>query len=176
MACARRADGDPVQRRGGDGDHRAGGAGQAVAADPAVPQAAERAAAASPYDQPVAVPAGRVDQDRARVSTHDQRLGFQVRREPAERRVQGMPHPLPGVVLPLHNQRVGGELPGREPGTGGQPGVHERQGGVIDAGQIRGVAQRGQVARTVADASDDPAGADHADLLPPAGPCCPALG
>ena len=48
--------------------------GQAVAADPAVPQAAERTAAASPYDQPVAVPAGRADQDRARVPPHDQRL------------------------------------------------------------------------------------------------------
>ena len=170
MACARRADGGPVQRRGGDGDHRAAGVGQAVPADPTVPQAAERAAAASPYNQPVAVSAGRVDQDWARVPPHDQRLGFQVRREPAERRVQGVPHPLPGVVLPLHNQRVGGELPGRELGTGGQPRVDERQGGVIDAGQVRGVAQRGQVARTVANARDDPAGAGHTGLLPPAGP------
>jgi hypothetical protein len=104
-----------------------------------VPQAAEHAAAASPNDEPVAVPAGHADQDRARVPPHDQRLGFQVRREPAERRVQRVPHPLPGVVLPLHDQRVGGELPGRELGTGGQPGVDERQGGVVDAGQVRGV-------------------------------------
>ena len=161
-----RTDGGPVQRRGGDGDHRAAGVGQAVPADPPVPKAAERTAAASPYDQSVAVPAGRVDQDWARVPPDDQRLGFQVWREPAERRVQGAPHPLPGVVLPLHNQRVGGELPGREPGTGGQPGVDERQGGVVDAGQVRGVTQRGQVARTGADARDDPAGAGHAGLLP----------
>jgi len=166
-----RTNGGPVQRRGGNGDHWAAGMGQAVPADPAVPQAAERAAAASPYDQPVAVPAGRADQDRARVPPHDQRLGFQVRREPAERRVQGVPHPLPGVVLPLQDQRTGGELPGRELGAGRQPGVDERQGRVIDAGQIRGVAQRGQVARTAADARDDPAGAGHAGLLPPAGPC-----
>jgi hypothetical protein len=165
-----RTNGGPVQRRGGNGDHWAAGVGQAVPADPAVPQAAERAAAASPYDQPVAVPAGRADQDRARVSPHDQRFGFQVRREPAERRVQGVPHPLPGVVLPLHNQRAGGELPGRELGTGGQPGMDERQGGVVGAGQVRGLTQRGQVARTGADARDDPAGAGHAGLLPPAGP------
>ncbi|HEY1324431.1 MAG TPA: hypothetical protein VGF32_29500 [Streptosporangiaceae bacterium] len=45
-----------------------------------MPQAAERAAAASPYNQPVAVLAGRADQDRARVPPHDQRLGLQVRR------------------------------------------------------------------------------------------------
>jgi hypothetical protein len=165
-----RTDSGPVQRRGGNGDHRAAGVGQAVPADPAVPQAAERAATASPYDQPVAVPAGRADQDRTRVSPHDQQLGFQVRREPAERRVQGVPHPLPCVVLPLHNQRVGGELPGRELGTGGQPGVDERQGGVVDAGQVRGLTQRGQVARTGADARHDPACAGHADLLPPASP------
>ncbi len=170
-----RTNGGPVQRRGGNGDHWAAGMGQAVPADPAVPQAAERAAAASPYDQPVAVPAGRADQDRARVSPHDQRFGFQVRREPAERRVQGVPHPLPGVVLPLHNQRAGGELPGRELGTGGQPGMDERQGGVVGAGQVRGLTQRGQVARTGADARDDPAGAGHAGLLPPAGRGWPTL-
>jgi hypothetical protein len=170
MACARRADGGPVQRRGGDGDHRAAGVGQAVPADLSVPEAAERAATASPYDQPVAVPAGRADQDRARVPPHDQRLGFQVRREPAERRVQGVPHPLPGSVLPLQDQRIGGERPGRELGAGRQPDMDERQGGVVDAGQVRGVAQRGQVARTAADARDDPAGAGHAGLLPPAGP------
>ena len=170
-----RADGGPVQRRGGDGDHRAAGVGQAVPADFSVPEVAERAATASPYDQPVAVPAGRADQDRARAPPHDQRLGFQVRREPAERRVQGVPHPLPGIVLPLQNQRIGRELPGREHRAGGQPGVDERQGGVIDAGQVRGVAQRGQVARTAADARDDPAGAGHGGLLPPAGPGWPAL-
>jgi hypothetical protein len=78
-----RTDGGPVQRRGRDGDHRAAGVGQAVPADPAVPQAAERTAVASPYDQPVAVPADRADQDRARISPHDQRLGFQVRDDPA---------------------------------------------------------------------------------------------
>ena len=48
--------------------------------------------------------------------------------------------------------------------------MDERQGGVVGAGQVRGVTQRGQVARTGADARDDPAGAGHAGLLPPAGP------
>ncbi len=95
-----------------------------------------RAATASPYDQPVTVPAGRADQDRARVPPHDQRLGFQVRREPAERRVQGVPHPLPGIVLPLQNQRIGGERPGREPGAGGQPDVDERHGGAVLTGAV----------------------------------------
>jgi hypothetical protein len=49
--------------------------------------------------------------------------------------------------------------------TGGKPGVDERQGGAVDAGQVRGLAQRGQVARTSADARDEPAGAGHAGLL-----------
>ena len=52
------AGGAPVERRGGDGDHGAAGVGQAVPADQAVPEAAERAAAAGPDDQRVTVVAG----------------------------------------------------------------------------------------------------------------------
>lgn len=58
MACARRADGGPVQRRGGDGDHRAAGLGQAVAADPAVNGPGQSPAVPSSDDQQVAA-AGR---------------------------------------------------------------------------------------------------------------------
>ena len=83
------------------------------AADLAGPDAAGHIAAPGPDDQRGAVPAGRADQDRARSPPHDQRLGRDIRREPAERHIQSVPEPPPGVLLPLADHRVGGELPGR---------------------------------------------------------------
>ena len=72
--------------------------GQAVPADLAVPEAADRAAASGPDHQRGTVLASRADQDRARKPRPDQRLGRDIRREPAERHVRGAPEPLPGVI------------------------------------------------------------------------------
>ena len=85
---------------GRDGQHRAPGVRQAVAADLAVPHPGQRAAPPRADDQQVIGGVRDLDQRRARLAADDDRLDVQVRRGAAPGGLQRAIEPLPGGVRP----------------------------------------------------------------------------
>ena len=108
-----------------------------------MPQAAARATAARPYDQHVVSLAGHADQDQARVSLRDHRLGQDAMWEPAACHLQGFPEPLPRGILALPAQALRGHWVACEHWSGRRPGMDGNQVGRIHAGQVSRAARGG---------------------------------
>ena len=87
------------ERRRGDGQHRAPGVGQAVAAYPAIDHLGERAAVACPNDQQV-TRVGDGNQDPARFAALDNGLNRWISGDPTPRRSERSAQPPFSVFCP----------------------------------------------------------------------------
>ena len=104
---------------GRDGDHRAAGVRQAVAAHPAAGQAAQGTAAACAHDEQVPGAAGSIDEHLAGLAAQHRGCGPEICGQAPPRQVEGLPEPLPGGLLPDCAQ-VGGRLTASSPPGGSQ--------------------------------------------------------
>jgi len=136
------------QAGGRDGQHGALGAGQAVAADPAAGDAGQGGAAAGADDEQVAGFAGDTGQDGPGFAALDDGLDQQaggLRSSPGG--IEGVSQPLPGVFGPDTVEVETRTAPAGEVTAWRYPCIDGNHGGVVDAGEVRGVAQCAQAAR-----------------------------
>ena len=127
-----------------DGQDRALGVGQAVAAHPGKGQPGQRAAAASAHDQHIAGAAGKVHQDPACRAALYARLHQRIGGDFAPHRDERVAELLAGEVLPLLAQRHRSAL--RSP-PGGSQAKHRDQRPRHGRGPALPVAQCLQAAR-----------------------------
>jgi len=88
------------QRGERDGQHRAVGVGQAVAADRAAQQSPQAAPAPSADNHDVARPTGQAGQYLAGLAAPHHRLGGEASGQATEGAVEGVPEQLPGITFP----------------------------------------------------------------------------
>jgi len=144
-----------------DGQDRAPGVGQAVAAYLGKDHPGQGAAAARADDQHIAGAAGKVDQHPAGRPPLDVRLNQRILGILAPHCEERVPEPLAGEVLPYLAQLARWLDPLGVITTGQFPGQHRDQDRIVGAGQALTVAQRVQAARGAARPDDHPADARH---------------
>ena len=115
---------------GRDGEYRAPGVGQAVAAHPAAADPGQWATPSCSHDEQVVGGAGGLDQDRTWFASSDDRPDGQARGFSSPRCVERIAEPLRGVLRPDAAQGGRGRAPFGLIPTGRRPGENGYQHGV----------------------------------------------
>jgi hypothetical protein len=139
--------GFPGECRRRNKDHRAVGAGCAVAAHLARDHPRQRATTASTHDQHVTRAAGNADEDPAGRASLYVRLHLRIVRDLSPDRDERIPEPLAGHVLPDLAQIARGLRPGGVITLRRHPRNDRHKGRIMGAGQNLRVAQCPQAAR-----------------------------
>ena len=137
----------PGQRGRRNGEHRALGMGQAVAAHLATDHSGQRTTTAGTHDQQVTRAVGHADQDPAGLTPVHKRVDRRIGRDFAPDCDERIPEPLAGVLLPGAAHLATGIAPVGQITARGQPGKNGYQGGIVGAGQLLRVTQCPETAR-----------------------------
>jgi hypothetical protein len=130
-----------------NGDHRALGMGQAVAAHLATDHPGQRTTTASTHDQQVPGAVGQGDQDPASLTPVHERVDRRISGDFSPDCDERIPEPLTGVLPPDAAQVAAGMPPFDQITFRGEPGENGYQGGIVGAGQFLCVPQCPEAAR-----------------------------